>query len=166
MGTGHKNKRGKNKGGRRPRQQLKAEDLKRDIDIQIYGKVISGLGNRRFKIEVQNIVDNTKPHIEINASMAGSLKDRIEAGMYVLCEPMGSVTEFEEGTYSKGKIVSAYTAEDIGKLKRANLWDFTKEGDDEADIFERSGDAEGDDEGEEKGADSDIDSDEFSIGDI
>ena len=154
MGTGHKNKRGKNKGSRNKNKKI--DDLKKNPEDQVYGKIKSAMGNRRFEVEVQKLELPTGPHRDMNCTLRGSLRQRVEAEMFVLVEP----TDDE-----KGIVMEIYTKDEVSKLKNAGLWDFTNDdGDDDDDIFatttiaiESTGDkAEGEEEDEDE-EDFDID---------
>ena len=88
MGSGHKNKRGKNKGNRHKNKKI--AELKKKPDDQVYAKIKGARGNRRFEVEAQNLENPEGAHITMNRSLSGSLRMRAEADMFVLVEPTDS----------------------------------------------------------------------------
>ena len=122
----------KNKGGGKHKHRKKSssqirfrkveELMKSKEDGTIYGKVIKVLGQKRFSIRCQGLNDGDDYRI-LNCGMKGSLRGRIEEGMFVLVQDWGDLTAGK----CKGSIINSYKDHDIDKLTAHGQWDYEEE---------------------------------------
>jgi translation initiation factor IF-1 len=97
----------------------KVNDMRKNIEEgTIYGQIIAGMGNRRFTVLCQQL-DASKPYKILNCILAGSVRKRVSAGMYVLVQDWGDLS-----SKNKGTIIDFYTQHDVDTLKAHHLWDY------------------------------------------
>lgn len=111
---GNKSKRRKNiSGGSR-----KPEDISKiSEEHEVYGRVVSAVGNRRFMVTCQQ-EDTKADYLDINCQLKGSYKKIIRAGDYVLVQ----LWEFDA---AKGTIIDSYTPAEVARLDSKGYWDYT-----------------------------------------
>jgi translation initiation factor IF-1 len=111
-GSGHKKR--SHSAAQQPVKDVR--ELARNADNkEVYGRIVRALGNRRFEVSCQ-LENGAKK--EFNCSIRGAFKKLVLKDDYVLVQ----LFDFND---RQAIILTSYTPDDIYKLKKAKLWDYT-----------------------------------------
>lgn len=120
----------------------KIDEISKSDENQIYGQVISALGDRRFKVRCKK--PDQEDYIELICKLKGSIprSKRVVKETYVLI----NLPEYNDKT---GYIVEVYDESEVRQMKKRGLWnyenqevhqEFTEDGDEVLPIIDESAD--------------------------